>query len=74
MTSVPQQLGSTGSAEDLIRALDLRPQLEGGFYRETWRHKTNASVRGAGTAIYLLLRRDVVNRWNRVDAAEIWHC
>ena len=62
-----------GSAEDLIRALELRPHPEGGFYRETWREKTDASVRGAGTAIYFLLPGGVVNRWHRVDAAEIWH-
>ena len=63
-----------GSAEDLIRALELRPHPEGGFYRETWREKTDAAVRGAGTAIYFLLPGGVVNRWHRVDAAEIWHC
>ncbi len=61
------------SAEEIIRLLDLKPHPEGGFYRETWRHHATDGSRGAGTAIYFLLPSDVVNRWHRVDASEIWH-
>jgi predicted cupin superfamily sugar epimerase len=61
------------SADEIIRLLDLKPHPEGGFYRETWRDRPAGGARGAGTCIYFLLPGGVVNRWHRVDAAEIWH-
>ncbi|MSR41860.1 MAG: cupin domain-containing protein [Phycisphaerales bacterium] len=61
------------SAEEICRALELQPHPEGGFYRETWRESASGGARGAGTAIYFLLSSGVINRWHRVDAAEIWH-
>ncbi|MDJ0951048.1 MAG: cupin domain-containing protein [Alphaproteobacteria bacterium] len=60
-------------AETIIRRLDLAPHPEGGHYRETWRHTGEAGARGAGTAIFYLLRAGEVSRWHRIDAAEIWH-
>lgn len=53
--------------------LALVPHPEGGHFRETWRHDPGDGGRGAGTAIYYLLRADEVSAWHRVDAAEIWH-
>ena len=61
------------SAEHLIEALGLQPHPEGGWYAETWRHDPGDGSRGAGSAIYFLLRRGEVSRWHRVDAAEVWH-
>lgn len=61
------------SAEQLIEALGLQPHPEGGWYAETWRHDPGDGSRGAGSAIYFLLRRGEVSRWHRVDAAEVWH-
>ena len=61
------------SADEIIRLLGLAPHPEGGFYRETWRDRPADGTRGVGTAIYFLLPGGVVNRWHRVDAAEIWH-
>ena len=61
------------TAADVIRVLDLRPHPEGGHYRETWRHLPAEGERGAGTAIYFLLREDEVSRWHRADACELWH-
>ena len=61
------------SADEIIRLLDLQPHPEGGFYREMWRDRPADGGRGAGTAIYFLLPGGAVNRWHRVDAAEIWH-
>ncbi len=61
------------SAEDVIRLLDLKPHIEGGFYRETWRDPTADASRGRGTAVYFLLPGNVVNRWHRIDATEHWH-
>ena len=57
---------------DIIQTLHLRPHPEGGHYVETWRHDAGAS-RGAGTAIYFLLRAGERSHWHRVDAAEVWH-
>jgi predicted cupin superfamily sugar epimerase len=59
------------TADDIIRALDLKPHPEGGHFRETFRDEDN--TRGASTAIYYLLRRGERSHWHRVDAAEVWH-
>lgn len=60
------------TAEEIIEALGLAPHPEGGHYRETWRH-VSQDGRGAGTAIYYLLRAGERSHWHRVDSAEIWH-
>ena len=69
MTADRDSLGS----DAIIRALGLKPHPEGGFYAETWRDPAPEGQRGAGTAIYYLLRAGEVSAWHRVDAAEIWH-
>jgi predicted cupin superfamily sugar epimerase len=62
------------TVEDVVRALDLAPHPEGGFYRETFRDpRTGPEGRSHSTAIYFLLPAGVVSRWHRVDAAEVWH-
>jgi predicted cupin superfamily sugar epimerase len=60
-------------ADELIARLQLQPHPEGGHYRETWRDVPADGGRGAGTAIYFLLRAGEESRWHRVDAVEIWH-
>jgi uncharacterized protein len=60
-------------ADRLIVTLELQPHPEGGWYAETWRHRPPDGSRGAGSAIYFLLRQGEVSRWHRVDADEIWH-
>ena len=64
---------SEPDADALIQRLGLAPHPEGGHFRETWRDAPADGSRGAGTAIYFLLRRGEASRWHRVDAAEIWH-
>jgi len=59
------------SAENIIDRLALEPHPEGGWYRETWRDPTRP--RGAGSAIYFLLRTGEVSHWHRLDAVEVWH-
>ena len=59
-------------ARDIIRALDLQPHPEGGWYKETWRADAAPGERAVGTAIYYLLEADQFSHWHRVDAAEIW--
>jgi predicted cupin superfamily sugar epimerase len=61
------------SADIVIRILGLMPHPEGGRFVETWRDPARPGQRGAGTAIYYLLRAGEVSAWHRVDAAEIWH-
>lgn len=61
------------AADELIARLALQPHPEGGHYRETWRDTPAAGARGAGTAIYFLLRAGEESHWHRVDAVEIWH-
>ncbi|MEL6648610.1 MAG: cupin domain-containing protein [Pseudomonadota bacterium] len=58
-------------AQTIIDTLGLEPHPEGGFFRETWR--AHGEGRAVGTAIYFLLQNGQINRWHRVDAAEIWH-
>lgn len=61
------------NAQDIIKALDLAPHPEGGWFRETFRD-TAGSPRGHSTAIYYLLEVGDVSHWHRVlDAAEVWH-
>jgi predicted cupin superfamily sugar epimerase len=64
---------SSNAADAVIRALDLKPHPEGGYYTETWRDCPPKNARGAGTAIYYLLKRGEISAWHRVDATEIWH-
>jgi predicted cupin superfamily sugar epimerase len=61
------------TADEIIELLELIPHPEGGFYRETWRDTPPDGGRGAGTAIYFLLRAGDQHRWHNVDATEIWH-
>lgn len=58
--------------DEIIEALGLTPHPEGGCYAETWRHEA-ASGRGAGSAIYYILRAGERSRWHRVDTTELWH-
>ena len=61
------------TADEIITILGLRPHPEGGHYVETWRADAPEGRRGAGTAIYFLLKQGERSHWHRVDAAEIWH-
>ena len=61
------------TADEIIETLGLKPHPEGGHYAETWRAAAPDGQRGAGTAIYFLLKQGERSHWHRVDAAEIWH-
>ncbi len=61
-------------ASTIVRMLDLTRHPEGGWYRETYRHKAGGDARGASTAIYYLLEAGDLSAWHRVtDADEVWH-
>lgn len=61
------------TADEVIERLGLEPHPEGGHFAETWRDAPEGGGRGAGTAIYYLLRHGERSRWHRLDAAEVWH-
>lgn len=53
-------------ADDIIRALDLAPHPEGGWFREV--HRDSHS-----TAIYFLLKAGEASHWHRIAQSETWH-
>lgn len=63
-------------AAELIRSLELQPHPEGGFYKRVYESSKQVEVNGllrpALTTVSFLLLKDIVNRWHRVDAAEVW--
>lgn len=64
------------------RRLDLTPNPEGGWFRQTWRSDITVGQsalpsdytgpRSAGTAILLLLMPDQQSAWHTVRSAELW--
>lgn len=61
------------TAEEIIDLLTMEPHPEGGHFVETWRHAPEDGSRGAGSAIYFLLRPGAGSARHRVDADETWH-
>jgi predicted cupin superfamily sugar epimerase len=62
------------SAQDVITTLNLAPNPEKGYFRQTFADSANANNRSYSTAIYYLLEGSVgASYWHRVDAVEIWH-
>src|SRR5258706_11780058 len=61
------------TADEIIRALHLKPHPEGGHFRETFRDASVKDGRASSTAIYYLLKAGETSHWHRVDAAEVWH-
>lgn len=71
------------TANDWIRALELEPHPEGGYYRET--HRSGLDIpghclpegfggpRSASTAIYYLLEGGEFSAFHRIRADELWH-
>ncbi len=67
---------------DWARPLDLAPNPEGGWFRQTWRSDLIISQsalpadytgpRSAGTAILLLLMPGQQSAWHTVRSAELW--
>jgi predicted cupin superfamily sugar epimerase len=69
------------TAQEVIKQLNLIPNIEKGYYVETFRDADNVTTasggtadRSASTAIYYLLEgSDGFSHWHRVDATEVWH-
>jgi predicted cupin superfamily sugar epimerase len=60
------------TGDELIKALDLAPHPEGGWYRETWRAEATDGARAAASAVLYVIQPGQRSHWNRVDAHEIW--
>ncbi|KAK0616797.1 RmlC-like cupin domain-containing protein, partial [Immersiella caudata] len=67
------------TAEEIITKLNLIPNVERGYFVETFRDTDNITSstspnRSASTAIYYLLEgSEGYSRWHCVDAVEVWH-
>jgi predicted cupin superfamily sugar epimerase len=63
------------SAQDVIKQLGLAPNVEKGYYIQTFEDDLVVlGNRSASTAIYYLLEgKDGPSRWHRVADVEIWH-
>jgi hypothetical protein len=59
--------------EEIIRELGLQAHAEGGHFAQTWCDAPADGSRGAGSAIYYLLRAGERSAWHRIDAVEVWH-
>ena len=59
--------------DDIVRELGLVPHPEGGHFAQTWCDEPADGSRGAGSAIYYLLRAGERSAWHRIDATETWH-
>ena len=66
-------LSARMTAAEVVRALGLTRHPEGGYFRETYRHRPSGGGRGAMTAIYFLVPAGERSAWHRVDADEMWH-
>ncbi|KAI1775426.1 DUF985 domain protein [Hypoxylon cercidicola] len=67
---------SSPSAQDVIKALNLSPHPEKGYFIETFRDpQTSADGRSHSTCIYYLLEGESgLSHWHRVHgSAEVWH-
>lgn len=71
------------SRDDWIRALELKPHPEGGYFREVFRSEEQipgltlppryTGPRAFATSIYFLLPGDQVSRFHRLKSDELWY-
>lgn len=69
--------------ENIIKALELQPHPEGGYFKEMYRSSGSISKnnldqsftgsRNYSTAIYFLLISDTFSAFHRIKQDEIWH-
>jgi predicted cupin superfamily sugar epimerase len=63
--------------EELVTRLDLKPHVEGGFFRETFRSPQTVTIpnlgeRNLSTLIYFLLPSGQFSRFHRISSDELW--
>lgn len=57
--------------EEIIKALNLAPHPEGGYYRRTYTN-AHSGGRGYASSIYFLVPEGDFTAWHRFDADELW--
>jgi len=72
----------TKQRSPLIDLLQLKPHVEGGWYREMWRTEFEipktllggeySGARPAATSVYFLLHPGEVSAWHKVLSDELW--
>ncbi|KAG5937333.1 hypothetical protein E4U53_000024 [Claviceps sorghi] len=61
-------------ASQIIHRLRLMPNVEGGYYAQTFQDPDTVANRSLSTLIYYLLEgAEGPSKWHRVDATEVWH-
>ncbi|KAH6654851.1 RmlC-like cupin domain-containing protein [Truncatella angustata] len=62
------------SAQEVVEQLQLVPNVEKGYYIQTFQDPVTIANRSLSTAIYYLLEGTAGQSiWHRLDAAEVWH-
>ncbi|OGT52872.1 MAG: hypothetical protein A3F17_01310 [Gammaproteobacteria bacterium RIFCSPHIGHO2_12_FULL_41_15] len=65
------------NAKIIIDKLDLKPHIEGGYYKRTYQSAIDVNFdskpRPINTAIYFLLESHDFSCWHRLKSDEIWH-
>jgi len=65
------------TAKEIIKALQMQPHPEGGYYAETYRSDAtllnrNGEKRNCCTAIYFLLENEDKSHFHRIQSEELW--
>ena len=64
-------------SKTIIDKLQLKPHVEGGYYRSIYRSDVmitkNDRLRPASSAVYYYLDSNDFSAWHRVDCDEMWH-
>ncbi len=65
------------NAKKIIDILELKPHIEGGYYKRTYQSAIDVNfdskTRPINTAIYYLLESHDFSCWHRLKSDEIWH-
>lgn len=62
------------AAQEVVAQLHLEPNVEKGYYAQTFEDPDRVNNRSVSTLIYYLLEGSSGQSvWHKVDAAEVWH-
>ncbi len=72
----------TAVLSPLVKAYDLKPHIEGGWYKETWKASFDipretlgphySGARASASAVYFLLHPGETSKWHKVLSDEMW--